>query len=354
MKSENFRISQWIYMNEIIIWILIVLCILQSGLFSGLTIGLFGLTRLRLEIEAEAKNEKAKKVLAIRHNSHLLLCTLLWGNVGVNVLLTLLTESVMAGVYAFMFSTVAITIFGEILPQAFFTRNALRAGALLTPLIRFYIAVLYPVAKPSSMFLDLWLGKEKMEFFKERSLRIMLKKHIISDRSDVDHMEGLGALNFLSIDDLNIKQEGSIIDPASIISLPTYNGLVIFPPLEEEGFEQLLEKIASSSKKWIIVVDENDEPLMAIDSGSFLRDATYKRENFNPYRHCHHPIVVSNPEEKIGGVLHKLKVYPVDSEDDVIDNDLILYWNNDDPQKIIITGSDILGRLLRGIVVRME
>ena len=33
-------------------------------------------------------------------------------------------------------------------------------------------------------------------------------------------------------------------------------------------------------------------------------------------------------------------------EDDVIDNDLILVWGK---QKRIITGSDILGRLLRGI-----
>jgi hypothetical protein len=341
-------------MNEIIIWFLIALCLLQSGIFSGLTIGMFGLSRLRLEIEAEAKNENARKVLEIRHNSHLLLSTLLWGNVGINVLLTLLTDTIMTGASAFVFSTFVITVFGEITPQAYFTRHSLRLGAALSPLVKFYVTLLYPVAKPTSMFLDIWLGKEKMEFFKERSLRIMLAKHIVSESSDIDRLEGLGALNFLSIDDLNIKQEGSLIDPASIISLPTYNGLVIFPPLEEEGFDQLLEKIASSSKKWIIVVDENNEPVMAIDSGSFLRDGVYRKTDFNPYRHCHHPIVVSNPDEKIGDVLHKLKVYPVDAEDDVIDNDLILYWNKDDPQKIIITGSDILGRLLRGIVVRVE
>ncbi|MEZ5336256.1 MAG: hypothetical protein R2741_14030 [Methanolobus sp.] len=80
----------------------------------------------------------------------------------------------------------------------------------------------------------------------------------------------------------------------------------------------------------------------------------YGQGEFNPYHYCHHPIIVSDPQEKIGNVLHRLKVYPVDSEDDVIDDDLILYWNRDDPEKIIITGSDILGRLLRGIVVRVE
>jgi hypothetical protein len=33
--------------------------------------------------------------------------------------------------------------------------------------------------------------------------------------------------------------------------------------------------------------------------------------------------------------------------DDVIDQDIILFWGS---QKRIITGSDILGRLMRGIV----
>lgn len=341
-------------MNNIIIWFLIVLCLIQSGIFSGLTIGMFGLSRLRLEIEAEAKNENARKVLELRHNSHLLLSTLLWGNIGINVLLTLLTDSVMTGASAFVLSTVLLTLFGELAPQAYFTRNSLRLGAMLSPLIKLYIVLLYPVAKPSSMILDLWLGKEKMEFFKERSLKIMLNKHIVSECSDIDRLEGLGALNFLSIDDLYVKQVGSVITPSSIISLPIFDGLVIFPSPEKPEYNKLLEKLAFNLRKWAIVVNDANEPVMAIDSGSFLRDGIYKKKTFNPYHYCHRPIIVKDPNEKIGDVLHKLKVYPVDSEDDVIDNDLIIYWNHEDSEKRIITGSDILGRLLRGIVVRAK
>ncbi|MGM0770713.1 MAG: DUF21 domain-containing protein [Halobacteriota archaeon] len=340
-------------MNDIIIWILIVLCLVQSGLFSGLTIGLFGLSRLRLEIEAEANNVHAKKVLKLRRDPHLLLSTLLWGNVGVNVLLTLLTDSVMIGSSAFIFSTVVITCFGEILPQAYFTRNALKMGASLTPLVKFYIMILYPVTKPSAIVLDRWLGTEKLEFFKETSLRIMLQKHIRSEKSDIDMIEGVGALNFLSLDDLSIKQEGSLIDQNSIIEIETYNNRPIFPNIGTPEFEELLEKIARPAKKWIIAVDEDDNPVVAIDSTSFIRDAIYKRP-FYPLRYCHVPIIVTSPREKIGDVIHKLKVYPVDSEDDVIDNDLILYWNDEDHEKIVITGSDILGRLFRGIVNRVR
>jgi CBS domain containing-hemolysin-like protein len=57
--------------------------------------------------------------------------TVLWGNVTINVLLTLLSNSVLAGIGAFAFSTIVITLFGEIIPQAYFSRNALRMAARL-------------------------------------------------------------------------------------------------------------------------------------------------------------------------------------------------------------------------------
>ena len=52
-------------------------------------------------------------------------------------------------------------------------------------------------------------------------------------------------------------------------------------------------------------------------------------------------------ETQLGEVIGHLKVVPERPDDDVIDNDLILVWGS---QRRIITGSDLLGRLLRGIV----
>ena len=126
-------------MNDLLIWIGIFICLSQSAMFSGLNLAFFSLTRLRLEIEAEGSPmNHAKKVLAMRKDSNFLLTTILWGNVGVNVLLTLLSDSVMAGVISFVFSTVLITLFGEIVPQAYFSRNALRMASFLAPILRFY------------------------------------------------------------------------------------------------------------------------------------------------------------------------------------------------------------------------
>jgi metal transporter CNNM len=68
------------------------------------------------------------------------------------VLLTLLSDSVLAGIGAFAFSTIVITLFGEIIPQAYFSRNALRMAARLTPLLKVYQVGLFPVAKPLRLF----------------------------------------------------------------------------------------------------------------------------------------------------------------------------------------------------------
>ena len=63
----------------------------------------------------------------------------------------------------------------------------------------------------------------------------------------------------------------------------------------------------------------------------------------------HRPVIVSEVNTRMGDVMGRMKVKPIHPEDDVIDNDLILVWGK---QKRIITGSDILGRLLRGISMK--
>jgi len=316
-----------------------------------MTIGVFGLGRLRLEIEAEANNKDAIRLLQIRRDSNFLLTTMLWGNVGVNVLVALLTDSVLTGASAFLFSTFGITCFGEIAPQAYFSRNALTIGAKLVPFVRFYQFILYPVAKPTALILDWWLGREKLELFKEQAVRIMLEKHIESGKSDINAFEGIGALNFLSIDDVSISDEGSIIDSRSIISLPIENNRPVFPPFKREPSDPFLQKIEASGRKWVVITSPTDEPVMVLDADGFLRDAVYKKGPLIPLSYCHFPVLVTSPKTRLERVIRQFKVYPQYPEDDVIDQDLILYWGE---EKRIVTGSDILGRLLRGIVVECD
>ena len=328
-------------------WIGIVFCISQSAMFSGLNLAFFSLSRLRLEIEAETGDAHAVKVLKMRQDSNFLLTTILWGNVGINVLLTLLSDSVLAGLGAFFFSTIAITILGEILPQAYFSRNALRMAALLAPVLRFYQVLLFVVAKPTAMMLDAWLGKEGIQYLREQGLRELIHKHIESDEAEVDRVEGLGALNFLAIDDLMVTQEGEPVDPDSVITVPVENGKPNFPAFRHDPADPFLRSVDKSHKKWVIVTCEKGIPRVVIDANGFLRDALFGAAAFNPYRHCHRPVVVDDLSARLGDVVSNLMVKPRHRGDDVIDHDIILVWG---AQKRVITGADILGRLMRGIV----
>ena len=332
---------------DLLIWIGIVFCISQSAIFSGLNLAFFSISKLTLEIESKKGNKHALKIARLREDSNFLLTTILWGNVGINVLLTLLSNSVMAGVIAFVFSTVIITFFGEIIPQAYFSRHAMQTASLLSPILRFYQFLLYPVAKPTSLVLDKWLGAEAITFFREKDLRELLKLHMAAPETDIEKVEGKGALNFLAIDDLSIVDEGESINSKTIIELPFKNNKPIFSITKRSCEDPFVKRILASDRKWIILTDTTGEPQLALDSDAFLRSLLSEEHEFYPLKLCHRPIIFRDPKTSLEEAMVRLKVYPERLGDDVVDDDIILLWS--DEQRRIITGSDVLGRLLRGI-----
>lgn len=327
-------------------WLGIGLCISQAGILSGLNLAVFGPGRLRLEVEASAGNRDAAALLSIRRNSNQMLATILWSNVAVNVLLTLLSDSVLAGIAAFAFATFAITIFGEIVPQAYFTRHAIRMAAVFAPLLRAYSVVFYPIARPSALLLDLWLGKEGASYFREHEMRELIRAHIDSEETEVDRLEGLGAMNFLEIDDLTVLQEGEEVDPESIISLPFSGDVPVFPKIDRTPDDPFLRRVHRSGRKWVIITRPNGDPGYVLDSDEFLRGALLGENAFNPHAHCHRPVIVWQPHEKLGSAIGQLQEPGKQPGDDIIEYDIILVWTQ---EKRVITGADILGRLLSGI-----
>ena len=332
---------------ENFVWAGIFLCLTQSAIFSGLNLAFFSLSRLRLEAETKAGNEAAKKILSLRKDSNFLLTTILWGNVGINVLLTLLSNSVLAGVAAFAFSTIVITFAGEIFPQAYFSRRAMQMASLLAPVLQFYQKLLYPVAKPSAWMLDKWLGKESTIYMRERQLRGVIEQHIESDGAEIDLIEGIGALNFLEIDDVPIEDEGEEIHPDSIISLSTTVDLPVLPEVTSPS-DQFVRDVNSSNKKWVIITDLAGKPQLVLDADSYLRAVLSDVASVKGYEHCHRPIVVKDPQSPLGHIIASLKVGMEAASDAVIDKDIVLLWTDKD--KRVITGADLLGRLLRGIL----
>ncbi|MDZ7359301.1 MAG: hypothetical protein ONB46_01055 [candidate division KSB1 bacterium] len=155
------------------------------------------------------------------------------------------------------------------------------------------------MAKPTTVVLNKWLGPEAIAYFKEKDIRELIKLHMNASQTEIEKVEGQGALNFLS------------------------------------------------GKKWIVLVDADDSPRLVVDSDEFIREALFEFNRFNPYRHCHRPLIARSGRTTIGDIISLLQVKPSHSRDDVVDHDVILLWGED---KRVITGADVLGRLLRGIV----
>jgi len=173
-----------------------------SGLFSGLTLGLLSLNTHSLRRRAKHGDEHAKIIYPIRKKGNLLLATLLLGNVIVNTTLSIFLGSIASGLVAGVVATTLIVIFGEIVPQAVISRHALWFGAKTIWFTKVVIVLLYPFTFPIAWTLDRFLGKELPVMFSKRELMDIVSEHERSADSPIDADEKRivhGALQFSHI-----------------------------------------------------------------------------------------------------------------------------------------------------------
>ncbi len=164
-----------------------------------MTLGFFSLDLAGLERKVRMGNKDAAKVYPIRKKGNLLLCTLLLGNVAVNSAMAVFLGSIATGVAAGLISTSLIVVFGEIIPQAAFSRHALTVGSKMAWFVRVIIVLLYPVTYPISWILDKVLGEEIPTIWGKKELKEIIKQSEDSKQTLIDQDEErimLGALDF--------------------------------------------------------------------------------------------------------------------------------------------------------------
>lgn len=331
---------------DLIIWIGIVVCISQSAMFSGLNLAFFSISKLELKLEMSKGNTKAVRVAKLREDSNFLLATILWGNVGVNVLLTLLSGSVLAGALAFVFSTFVITIVGEIIPQAYLSRNAMSAAYLLTPMIRLYQVLLFPLAKPTAIVLNAWLGEEAIRYVKESDLIALLKlQSDQEEHTDLSRIESTGMINFSSIDKVTFAEIGQVIDPASIVALPSFDNDPELPRPGTGAYEELIERVRMSTRGWFVLTDKQGVPRMSLDCHTLVQHL-YRGDSPELSGFCRAPIVFSDPAATFLDGLQSLKGETM--EHALGKHSIFICWNN--TEKYIITSSDFVYWLSQDIL----
>lgn len=195
-------------------YLIVISLVILSGCFSGLTLGFFSLNLTGLERKIKLGDSRAKKVYPIRKRGNLLLCTLLVGNVAVNSAAAIFLGEIASGLVAGIISTALIVVFGEILPQAFFSRHALTLGAKTVWLVKVFIFFLYPIAYPLSLALDKLLGEELQTLWSKKEIKEIIKDHGKGEDTDLDKDEERILLGALSFSEAAVKK---IMTPKTVL-----------------------------------------------------------------------------------------------------------------------------------------
>ncbi|KAH8825011.1 hypothetical protein DL96DRAFT_1611632 [Flagelloscypha sp. PMI_526] len=187
--------------------------VVLGGIFAGLTLGLMGLDELHLRVLAtssddEKERENAKKVLRLLGKGrHWVLVVLLLGNVIVNESLPIFLDSAIGGgVAAVVISTVAIVIFGEVIPQSVCVRYGLTVGAVCAPAVLILMWIMAPIAWPIAKLLDWVLGAHSETTYKKAELKSFLQFHRTGEEplrdDEINILNGVLELNNKSVEEI--------------------------------------------------------------------------------------------------------------------------------------------------------
>ena len=145
----------------------------------------------------------AKKIIPLRENGNLLLCTLLLGNTVVNAFLAILLAELSSGWIGLATSSLLIVSCGEILPQSLCVKHGLKIGSSLVPVVRFVTMLLFPLTWPISKVLDLLLGEDMGNVYNIQKLKRLIAIHAenpeaqqVSELTPQDKKFLMGALEY--------------------------------------------------------------------------------------------------------------------------------------------------------------
>ena len=293
-------------------YIIVAILLIFSALFSGLTLGLMSLNAPELKRKMSLGDKQAKKVYAVRKKGNLLLTTLLVGNVGINSALAIFLGSITSGFVAGITATGLIVVFGEITPQAIFSRYALILGAKTAWLVRIFIFVLYPISWPIAWVLDKTLGEELSTIYSKRELMKIIEEHGGAEESEIDEDEERIVKGALSFSDSEVRD---VMTPRTVVKTLESNQIIDAKFLESlQGSPHSRIPVHEGEKDNIVGVlylsqligDKNiGKTVGEIAKKAFFVDEEKKLDHvFNEFlRTRHHLFVVRNEFKGLVGVI---------------------------------------------------
>lgn len=176
-------------MDLILLVIEVLVLVSFSAVCSGLNIAIMAIDPAELRRKAKLGNRQAKRVLPLRRQTHLTLASILLVNVAAVSANSLVLEQYLNGWLALVLSTLLIVIFGEIMPQALFSKNPLAWSSAFAPLLQLMTYLTYPISKPLQLLLDGLFPHEHAELQSRHELGLMIAEHLGTPESELDDDE---------------------------------------------------------------------------------------------------------------------------------------------------------------------
>ncbi|ORY34620.1 hypothetical protein BCR39DRAFT_585588 [Naematelia encephala] len=217
-----------------------------SGMFAGLTLGYFSVDPTQLQVLSISGTPKqqqyARKILPVRKDSHLLLTTLILGNMIVNEALPVVADGAITnGVLAVVVSTILVVMyvfqpitchqtfniadlyrsFAEIIPQSVCSRYGLLIGSKMAVPVRVLIWIAYPLAWPIAKLLEYILGAHHGIIYRRSELRELIKMHAAGGEGggDLDLDTVTMAQGALSLASKTVKEAMTPIDKVFMLPI---------------------------------------------------------------------------------------------------------------------------------------
>jgi metal transporter CNNM len=176
-------------METLSVLLIALVLLVLSAICSGLNIALLSMDLGSLRSKARLGDPRAQKVLPLRENVHLTLSAILLTNVAVATTMPLVLNTSLSGLSAGIISTLALVVFGEILPQALFARHALSLYSIFYIPLKTMIVATYVLSKPLQIMLDKLVGKHGIQLHTRHELGVLVSEHLGADESELDEDE---------------------------------------------------------------------------------------------------------------------------------------------------------------------
>jgi len=261
-------------------------------MFSGLNLGLMSLDVFSLKRKMELGDIDAMRVYPIRKKGNLLLATILFANIAVNSAIAIILESIAGGVIAGIIATGTIFILGDVLPQAFVSRFALRFSSITAPITKFFMFILYPICGPVAYALDKMLGNEIPTIYSKNEMMKFIAEHEDHPSAPIDADEERIIHGALQYSDKKVAE------------VMTSIAKIVFVNQDEHINQELLQKIKNSGKSRFPVIGDNtnkvDGILYAKDLVGITFDNSKKVKDLQREK-----VIVVEETDKLDNVLNK-------------------------------------------------